>query len=218
MVERKIVYLLALVVGTTAAGCSYTATVRVDEARSPRSQVKVSHVDVRLAFSSIKEKSGQWVQFDRSGGRFLPNERMFSGRTPEGDTVRLALSEMESAVVYVDYPPGAMLRTISSEEFVRDSWKSGRRVADVVEPRGQRIMFDSHRGHFSPDEDQIKGLTKSGEPISIPVADVATCWIREKRFSYVRTILLIAIPVGLVVGVGLGMGQVGLGGGGGGSW
>lgn len=207
------ILLLALV--NSVVGCSYAATVKCEDARLPREQVAVSHAKLHLLIASLQRSDSSWLRFDSTGGQFMADQGVFVGRTMDGDSLRIALSEVESAKVYESYPPGDSVTEIDVKAFTRRHSRLTGLVIDTVEPAGLRIHFANRQGRFAADGERIMGPTRDGKNIDIPMSNVEACWTKERRFSYTRTFLLLAIPVGLIIGVGLGMGEVGLGSGGG---
>lgn len=213
MFTKIVAGILLLGLVDSIVGCSYTATVRSEDARLPRDQQAISHANLRLKIASLQRSDRSWLRFDSTGGQFVADQGVFVGRSIAGDSLRIALSEIESAKVYKSFPPGDSAAEIGAKAFTRKHIRRTGVTRDTVEPAGLRIDFANRQGRFAADGERIMGLTSDGKSIDIPMSDVAAVWTRERRISHSRTLLLIAaIPVGFAaIVIGMGMATNGVG-------
>ncbi|MEW5795798.1 MAG: hypothetical protein AB1772_05505 [Candidatus Zixiibacteriota bacterium] len=203
MLRNALIWTLVVALVNSIIGCSYTATIRTEEARLPQDSVAISHVDLHLQIASLQKTDRSWLQLDSSGGRFEAQSGTFVGRATNGHPVQLNLREVKSAMIYQSYPPGETITEISPQAFTRKNGESGVVYTDTVEPAGQRIEFVKRSGRFTEGGQSVTGLSADGRSIVIPTSDITASWTKEKRFSYTRTFLLIGIPVGIVVGLAI---------------
>jgi len=218
MLKRLIVYSMLTAMVNSTVGCSYMAKVRTEEAKLTPDKVGICSVDLHLQMASLKRTDQSWVRFDESGGRFLPDQGVFVGKTADGDSVRIELQRTESVMVFQAYPPGEVVTEISTKAFLMKRQKSDAGIIDTVEPPGQRIEFTDCKGCFSENGLTITGEATDGRNVAIPVKDAVQTWTNEKRFDYFGTFALIGIPVGFIVAFAILYDGDILGGGGGGGW
>lgn len=193
MLKRLSVYTLLAALINGAIGCSRMATIRTEETGRPRCEVAISRVELRPIIASVETSDQNRIQFDTCGGRFLPESGVFVGRKLEGDSIRVGLASVTGVQEYRRFPDLKQSSVLDLSIFTREltDFRVHGVHVDTVAPRGPRIVLADSSGWFTPDGKRFTGRTWQGHYFDVPADDITASWTKEKRFSYVKTGLLV---------------------------
>lgn len=181
---RKIissVTLAALLVNTIGlTGCSKTVKLSIDEVK----------VVPPMNISEVRQKSGDRIVFDASGGRYFHKVPIIIGVTQQGARARVSVADLDS--IFYSLANDSTVHMRDAVTFSREQTaiqKDGIRgeIKGLLTKNG-KVRFDSNYGRIDSTALAITGITRSGDTLTVPFDQIDT--VQVKRFSTVKSVLL----------------------------
>lgn len=154
--------------------------------------------------SALVLRSDEEIRFDSRGARYDSKAGLFEGRTLDGEDRAVGLGDVKR-VRYYRFVKGDP-KEIESDRFAFTA--TARReynesIVRVIRTDGEYVEFDFLGGRLSSAPWQIRGFSKSGEPVSVPLTDVLYVEIRKTDpvMTTVATLGFLALAGAISVGI-----------------
>ena len=180
-------------------GCTNTVRLSVEEARKHPNQ-RLRAVEVATAISGFQLKTGGIVTFAEPTGSYRSKTQELAGIGSSGDSVIVPLRQTRAVYLRpvdsaaresTDMPTDTFALTYA-ERAVPADWKG-------IYPLMTRIEFGRNGGLIDTLRNSVFGTSMGRLPVNIDCANVF--WVERKRFSFVKTLTVVALIVGIETAV-----------------
>lgn len=171
-------YLLIISLLLLCVGCSSVKTIVIDKG-TLHPDNKISGFSLPSRIIGLTLSYDTVVYFDKNGGTYFPDNKMFTGLSSNGDSIShsIRLVKYVHLRAYGDTKFDATL--IESDRFHILSREGEREISGAAVPIPRRIEFNDDGAFYNDCDKEICGVTPIGEKVAYSVDSVSTITVER---------------------------------------